>query len=150
MDAGEVVGTTMSSPTTTPGEADALDSRYGRTRGHRRRDKAIGWGAGILITLVFVAWVVWVAFDGSGATIDVRDTGHSIIDDRQVRIDFEVSMPAGTSAQCALEAQNETHAIVGWKIIDIDASDRFTRPFSVTVTTTELAVTGLIYECWLA
>ncbi len=150
MDAAEVAGAIMTSQTSDTGGTGTLDARYGRTPNRRRREKLAGWTVGSLITLVFVAWVVWVAFDGADATIDARDIGHSVIDERSVRVDFEVSMPAGTSARCAVEAQNNTHAIVGWKLIDIEASDRFTRAVSTTVHTTELAVTGLIYQCWLA
>jgi hypothetical protein len=137
------------SPDPATADHDDLDSRYGRTAGHRRRQKAIAWVAGALIAAVFVAWVVWVAFDGTSATVEARDVGHLVVDDRTVRVDYEVSMPPGTAAQCAVEAQNDTHAIVGWKIVDIDASERFTRAFSTTVITTETAVTGLIYQCWL-
>ena len=52
-------------------------------------------------------------------------------------------------ATCALEVENEAHAIVGWKVVEIDASDRFTRSFTDTVRTSQPSVTGLIYRCWL-
>ena len=50
---------------------------------------------------------------------------------------------------CALQAQNSTFAIVGWTIVDVPASDRRVRTLGADVRTTELAVTGLIYRCWL-
>jgi hypothetical protein len=138
--------TTSTEPNAEPGD---LDARYGRTRRTRRRDRTIAWSGAIAIVLVFAAWVVWVAFDGAGDTIGTRDTGHRIIDDRTVSISYEVSMPAGTTASCALQVQNDTHNIVGWKVVEIPASDRYTQSFTDTVRTTQLGVTGLIYRCWL-
>jgi hypothetical protein len=38
---------------------------------------------------------------------------------------------------------------VGWKVVDIPASDVATRGITETVRTTEQSVTGLIYRCWL-
>jgi hypothetical protein len=138
-------------PTTsaTPRGDGDLDARYGRTTQKRRRDRTIAWAGGIVFVLVFAAWVVWVAFDGSGDTIGSRDIGHKVIDDRTVSISYDVSMPPGTSAKCALQVQNDTHNIVGWKVVDIPASERYTQAFTDTVRTTQLGVTGLIYRCWL-
>ena len=99
---------------------------------------------------MFAVWVVWVAFDGTSATIEGRDIGHKVVDDRSTRISFEVSMTPGLEARCALQVQNDLHSIVGWKIVDIPASDKFTQSFTEVVRTTELGVTGLIYRCWLA
>jgi hypothetical protein len=144
-----VTGHTTASTRPTRG-SDELDARYGRTRQKRRRDRVIAWAGAIAIVVVFAAWVVWVAFDGAGDTIGSRDIGHRVIDDRTVSISYDVSMPPGTSATCALQVQNETHNIVGWKVVDIPASDAYTQAFTDTVRTTQLGVTGLIYRCWLA
>lgn len=141
--------TTETTDSSTGSSTDHLADRYGRTPGRHRRDRVIGWVLGIGIALVFVVWVVWVAFDGTGATIEARDIGHKIVDDRTVSVTFEVSMPPGSASQCALEAQNQSHAIVGWKVIELDASDTYTRTFTTTVRTTEMSVTGLIKRCWL-
>lgn len=133
----------------TQADAPDLESRYGRTPQKARRDRVIGWSAAIAFVLIFTAWVVWVAFDGTSATIDSRDLGHEIIDDQTASVSYEVSMAPGLRASCALQVQNEAHAIVGWKIVDIPESESFTRAFTDEVRTTELGVTGLIYSCWL-
>jgi len=100
--------------------------------------------------VVLAAWVVWVAFDSTDDSVASRDIAHRVLDDRTVRISYDVSMPPGNTAKCALEVQNETHSIVGWKVVDIPASDSYTQAFTDTVRTTQLGVTGLIYRCWLA
>ena len=138
--------TTSAQPASGGGD---LDARYGRTRQKSRRDRTIAWIGAIAFVIVFTAWVVWVAFDGSGDTIGSRDVGHKVIDDRTVSISYDVSMPPGTTARCALQVQNDAHSIVGWKVVDIPASDSHTQAFTDTVRTTQLGVTGLIYRCWL-
>lgn len=146
----------MTGHTTTSGQADAgsgqdsLDARYGRTSQKRRRDRTIIWAGAAAFAIVLAAWVIWVASDTNDDTISSRDIGHRVLDDRSVRISYDVSMPPGTSAQCALQVQNDTHNIVGWKVVDIPASDSYTQAFTDTVRTTQLGVTGLIYRCWLA
>ncbi|TQL47287.1 uncharacterized protein DUF4307 [Homoserinimonas aerilata] len=127
-----------------------IEARYGRTPARAARTRLVAWIVGLGFVAVFAAWVVWVAFDGTSATIDARDIGHSIIDDSTVTVSFEVSMAAGTRAECALQVQNEQHAIVGWKIVDIPASEKYTQSMTETVRSTELGVTGLLYRCWPA
>ena len=127
-----------------------LDARYGRTPAIRNRQRVIAWTAAIAVVVVFVAWVVWVAFDGTSATIETRDIGHSIVDESTVRVSFELSVTPGTAVECTLQVQNEHHAVVGWKHVEIPASDTFTRTFTETVRTVEPGVTGLLHSCWLS
>lgn len=126
-----------------------LDARYGRTPSVRARQKTIGWSAAIAVVLVFVAWVAWVAFDGTSATIETRDIGHAIVDESTVRVSFELSVTPGTDVACSLQVQNDLHAIVGWKVIEIPASDTYTRTFTENVRSIEPGVTGLLHSCWL-
>jgi hypothetical protein len=130
-------------------ERTDLAARYGTTRQRGRRQRILGWATAIAFVVVFAAWVIWVAFDNSNANFQSLDTGHKVVDETTTRISFEVSMPPGSTASCALQVQNEMHAIVGWKIVEIPASDKFTQAFTETVRSTEQGVTGLIYDCWL-
>ena len=131
-------------------DAAALDARYGRTPSSRGRQRLIIWVAAIAFVLIFAAWVIWTTFDGDGTAMETRDIGHTIVDDSTVRVSFELSVKPGSEVGCAVEVQNEMHAIVGWKIVEIPASERYTRTFTEIVRTTEPGVTGLIYRCWLA
>jgi hypothetical protein len=49
-----------------------------------------------------------------------------------------------------VQALNSTFGIVGWKIIEIPPSTVWTRTFQERLVTSEQAVTGLLYECWVA
>ena len=127
----------------------ALDARYGRTPQHRLRERIILIIGGLLVAAVFIAWVVWVGMDSGRENIGAHDVAHSIIDDSSVSITWQVSVTEGTAVSCALQAQNESHAIVGWKIIDIPASTDFNNRYREVIRTSQRAVTGLIYRCWL-
>ncbi|MBC7725790.1 MAG: DUF4307 domain-containing protein [Burkholderiaceae bacterium] len=126
-----------------------IDERYGRTPSRRRATQRFAWVAAIGFAVVLVAWVVWGGLDNTSSGVDAVDTQHSVIDSHSVSVGWQITMAAGQSAKCAIQAQNEAHSIVGWRIVDVPPSDQRTRAFSAVVSTAELAVTGLIYRCWL-
>ncbi|WP_382304892.1 DUF4307 domain-containing protein [Herbiconiux sp. UC225_62] len=132
-----------------PPESAALQERYGRTAGRTFRGRLIAWLTGGFVAVVVTVWVVWAGLDGSSATVATQDTAHTVVDSRTVEVEFDVTIPRGSTARCAVQALSEKFAVVGWKIIDVPASDQATRSFSETVRTSELASTGLIYDCWL-
>jgi hypothetical protein len=124
----------------------ALDARYGRRPPLSRRAR---WGAIVVAAAVVLAGGVWFVVGSLGAALETNDIGHKVNDQYSVTVNFELSVPPGSATSCALQAQNEQHGIIGWKIVDIPPSDRFTRSFTQTVRTAERAFTGLIYRCWL-
>lgn len=127
----------------------AVAARYGRSPADRRRRAAIAIVAAAGVLVVVVAWVVWVGVFSPTASIETRDTGYQTRADSTVDIRFEVTTEPGTRVSCALQALNESFAIVGWKIVELPPSDDRTRSFVENVRVTEPAVTGLIYRCWL-
>ncbi len=128
---------------------DLLVQRYGRTPGRRLRGRLIAWIAGIGVVVVVTAWVVWAGLDGTNATVATQDTAHRVIDSRSVEVEFDLTVPRGETSRCIVQALNDGFAVVGWRVIEVPASDQATRSFSETVRTSELASTGLIYNCWL-
>jgi len=135
-------------PTVAP-EPSRIAARYGRTPARKRRDRLIYILAGTAAAIVVVAWVAWAGLDQTGGTLDAEDKGSTIVDDRTVSISYQVSMPVGQTASCALQVQNEAHGIVGWRIVKVPASTRYTTSYTTTVLSSEKGVTGLIYRCWL-
>lgn len=126
-----------------------LDTRYGRTPARARRSHVIAGAAIAVFAAVVVAWVVWVGLFGAPASLESRTIRHTIIDDSTVEVYWDVSTTPGTSVSCVVQALNEGFGTVGWKIVDVPPSDERTRSLSATLRTSEQAVTGLIYRCWL-
>ena len=128
----------------------SLDARYGRSRGFTKRQRVIGIVVAGAFALVFAAWLVWAGLLGDAASIETRDSGYVISSDSLVSVQFQVTADADTALSCAVQALNESFAVVGWRVVQLPASSERTRSFTEDVRTSELAVTGLIYRCWLA
>jgi hypothetical protein len=126
-----------------------LDARYGRSPQARRNNRLIVVTVAIGFVAVFTAWLVWGGLLEAPAQFEAKDTGFEIIDDSTVTVQWNFNVPEKTDARCAVHALNSTFAIVGWKVVDVPASDLRNRALSETIRTTELAVSGLIYRCWL-
>ena len=126
-----------------------LDARYGRTPSSRRRTVWVAAIAAVAFAIVFVAWLIWGGLLEAPAQFEARDAGHELVSDAEVSVTWQFSVEPGTTASCAVQALDERFAIVGWKVVDVPASEQRTRMLTETLRTTEQAVTGLIYRCWL-
>lgn len=129
--------------------AQALARRYGQAP-QSRRNRTIGVAiAAASLVLATIGWFVWSGALASPSELEVRDTGHVIISDRETEVRWQITLTPDTPARCAVQALDGAFGIVGWLVVDLPASPQRTRDFSQVVRTTELAVTGLIYRCWL-
>lgn len=125
---------------------EMLDERYGRRRSARSR-----WIAGVLIAVAaaLVALFGWMTVQGALDDVAAETTGFSIDDERTVTLRFQITVPLGRSVACALEAQDEEHGIVGWLVVEYEASTQHTRAFRETIPTLAEATTGLVNSCWV-
>ncbi|WP_438352494.1 DUF4307 domain-containing protein [Microbacterium sp. CJ88] len=123
-----------------------LDERYGRVRTPRQR-----WVAGILIALaaVVVGAVAWTTIAATLDDVAADGTAFEVVDDHSVTLTFQLSAPAGSAVACAIEAQDEEHGVVGFRVVRIEASDQHTRAFRETIPTVARATTGLVNSCWV-
>lgn len=104
----------------------------------------------ITVVSLIVAALVWLVWAQPWSTEAFwKSTGYQIIDDRTIAVQWSLTLAEGETARCALAAQNVVHAIVGWKVVDVVGTDVPTQRLSEPVRTTEPAVTGLAYRCWL-
>ena len=125
---------------------DMLDERYGRTSSPRRR-----WTIGIIVVVaaVVVGLFSWMTVASTLDDVDVDATGFSVDDARTVTLAFQITAPPGRAVACALEAQDEEHGVVGWKIVEFPPSELRERAFREEIPTTAIATTGLVNECWV-
>ncbi|MFT4230921.1 MAG: DUF4307 domain-containing protein [Microbacterium sp.] len=120
-----------------------LDERYGRTRGSRAVLVALG-----IVAAGVVGWFGWSIAANPATGVSADDTAFEVAD-RAVRVHFQLTAPAGTTVACAIEALDEEHGVVGWKVVEIPASDTHVRAFAETVPTVAAATTGLVNACWV-
>ncbi len=126
-----------------------LDERYGRTARSAKTNRTLGVLAGIGFAVVLGAWLWWGGVLETPSQLQYRDVAHTIVGDTEVSVTYEITAAPGTEVSCAVHALNASYGIVGWRIVDIPAGERWTRVFDTTLRTSEPAVTGLLYECWL-
>jgi len=125
-----------------------LDERYGRTRSPHARLWA--WIIGVIAAVAVGALLVWMAFGNSAEAVDATATGYQVVDARTVSLTFQVTAPTGSEVVCVLEADDEDHGIVGWKVVHLAASTSHTHAYSETVPTVGHATTGLVNTCWVS
>ena len=131
-------------------QTEALAARYGRTRARRTRDRLLLIGGAIAFAVVLIAWVVWAGLDGQKPSVEATDTGHRLLNEqRAVEVTWTLSVPPGNETACIVQAFDEDFTIVGWRVVEIPASDQHLRSFTETVRVAREANTGLISRCWL-
>jgi hypothetical protein len=131
-------------------QTDALAARYGRTRTHRTRDRLLLIGGAVAFAIVLIAWVVWAGLDGQKPSVEATDTGHRLMNEqRAVEVTWTLSVPPGNETACIVQAFDDNFTVVGWRVVEIPASDTHLRSFTETVRVAREANTGLISRCWL-
>jgi hypothetical protein len=125
---------------------EMLDERYGRTR--RPGTRWVLFGA-VAVAIIAVGAFAWMTIANSLSAVDADTTGFTIVDEHSVIVEFQMSAPVGATIACVVEAQDEGHGIVGWKVVEIDASDSRARAFRETVPTIAEATTGFVNSCWV-
>jgi hypothetical protein len=120
---------------------DPIAARYGRKPANRKLLYVFAGVAG----LIFIVWAAWVAIAGNepqGKTIS-----YEVWDENTVIVDFSVNKPKESSVTCAIQALKEDYAVVGYKEVQFPPGQSYIIS-SATLTTTHLAVTGLVDRCW--
>ncbi|WP_106814375.1 DUF4307 domain-containing protein [Microbacterium timonense] len=125
---------------------DMLDERYGRRRSPARR-----WliAAGALIAVGVVALFGWFTVQGALDDVDSDTTSFEVSDEHSVTLGFQITSPPGSAVACAIEAQDEDHGVVGFRVVEIPASELHARAFREVIPTTALATTGFVNSCWV-
>ncbi len=125
-------------------QAELLAKRYGVKQSNPKRNKVLAI-AGVALLTVTAAWFGFANY----SPLSFQDLGYRVLSDTRVEIDFELTRPAGAEVVCSLEALNNQFAPVGWIEIVIPGSEETKVRNTITLNTTELAVTGLVDECRL-
>lgn len=125
--------------------AQQLDDRYGRTR----RRKA-PWIVLIAAAVILVGAFGWSIVTEQMNNVDSDDLGFDLVDEHTVEVRFQITGAQGKDVVCVVEALDEEFGVVGWKVVEIAASDSHSQALSTTVPTVAEATTGLVNSCWVA
>ena len=125
-------------------QAELLAKRYGVKQSNPKRNKVLAI-VGVAALTITAAWFGFANY----SPLSFQDLGYRVLSDTRVEVDFEITRPQGADVVCSLEALNNQFAPVGWIELVIPGSDSTKVRNTVTINTTELAVTGLVDECRL-
>lgn len=131
-----------------PSSTPSLDDRYGRTR-NRSVDRTIVF---VTLGLVLVGAVVWAVFGGwGGNAVSVRgdELGFTIEDDTSLTLSYRVSGPPDTEIACALASMSQSKAVVGWKVVVHEPSEKSSRVFEESIVTVREPNSAYVHHCWI-
>ena len=132
-------------------DSTALDERYGRRPGGRKRARVLLVVAGVLLAGVAVAWGAWVSHTVTSTPLTWQDIGFEVTGDTSVRVTFDVrfagDLPDDAQAVCTVRALNQVMAEVGLRDVTLGPASKGAVRATVDVATSERAVTGLVKEC---
>jgi uncharacterized protein (DUF58 family) len=131
--------TTLETP---PGRYGAAPDPGGKSP-HRRRNVTIL----AVLALAFVVVVAWLALGNQSASVTYDTYGYKVVDGQTVTVSVDVTVAPGTPVECTVEAQNDQHAQVGSRDVDLGPSNASSARYTVTIQTSERAVTGLVDSC---
>ena len=153
---GKVGGVSTTGPTPTHPTSSGISvaNRYGAPKQHLSR----GAKRGIVIAALAVAVVLagYFAFVQGKPSVSGTDVGFNVSDPHHATVDFQVTKDPEATAQCAIQALNETYAIVGWKVATIGPAAEGkgndggrTTVHRIQLRTESPSVTGGVNACWI-
>ena len=128
--------------------AQQLDDRYGLTR--TRSGRIVRWSVVGAVALALIGWLVYTSLSNSLGAVTANGVSFTINDEHSIDVGFQVTGPTGKPYACVVEAQDSEYGVVGWKVVELPASDAQTRAFTEKVPTLGLATTGFVNSCWVA
>ena len=125
--------------------ARELDERYGRTA-----RRPLPWIIGGIIAVAVVVAFGWMTVARGMNAVDAADMGFTVTDSHSVDLRFQYTAPRGSDVVCVVQALDEEFGIVGWKVLEMPATEEHTKAVDVRIPTVALATTGLVKTCWVA
>ncbi len=108
-----------------------------------------------LVGVLGLVWVFWATV-GNNSGVDNKLISYQVVDPTLTTVDVAVTKDPSATARCALQAMNDSYAVVGFKVITIGPNGNGSGTDSGRTTTVRgalrtdaPAVTGLVQECWI-
>ncbi len=109
------------------------------------------WRRAGLVVLVLAALAVlaWVGIATLRDPVQWRDVGYHVDGATSIQVTFDVTKSASASATCRVRALSQSYAEVGVMDVPVGPGTTSTQRVTVTVPTSETAVTGTVQTCHL-
>ena len=103
----------------------------------------------VVLILAALAVLAWVGIATLRDPVQWRDVGYHVNGSTSIDVTFDVTKATSASATCRVEALSESFAQVGFYDVPVGPGPTSTLRVTVTVPTSERAVTGTVSSCHL-
>ncbi len=100
-----------------------------------------------LLGLAALALLAWVGLHMLRDPVQWSDVGYHVNGPTSVDVTFDVTKSPGASATCRVQALSQSFAEVGVADVPVGPGTTSTQRLTVTLPTSELAVTGTVATC---
>lgn len=108
------------------------------------------WVIGVAAVLVMSALAVVWGVSATHGRVHWVYTGHQVVSDTEVEVRFDLRRDPTRAVTCRIEAQAETHVVVGRTEVDVEPTESSPSRHIVGVSTASPAITGYVDQCWYA
>jgi hypothetical protein len=129
-----------------------IAERYGKSPSQLRKRRLGVILAASGFALLFVLWALWANLTGVAKPV-FKTTAYEITDSSHMSVTFTLTKPLNTNVICAVKALKQDYGIVAYQEVAFVAegsngSELVDLNWKANLKTTELAVTGLVDNCW--
>ena len=119
--------------------------RYGRTPSGLSRGARFAIAFALAAGVALAAWFAFAQYQRSPVDADV--VSFRVTSAEEIEVDFQVTMPPGTTAVCTVGALSPSFAQVGSLQVPVGPSSTGTARYTVTVRTTQKADAADVKGC---
>ncbi len=105
------------------------------------------WAIGIVGVLVMTALAVWFGVASATGKVNWTNAGFEVTSSEEVQVRFDLSRDPTRAVECILEAQDESHFVVGRTTTILDPGTESRSRHVAPVRTAGPAVTGYVDRC---
>ncbi|HEY0118514.1 MAG TPA: DUF4307 domain-containing protein [Cellulomonas sp.] len=100
-----------------------------------------------VLVLAAVAVLTWLGITTLRDPVQWRDVGYHVNGSTSIQVTFDVTKATSASATCRVHALSEAYAEVGVMDVPVGPGTTTTQRVTVTIPTSETAVTGTVQTC---
>ncbi len=105
------------------------------------------WVVGVVAVALMTAVAIWFGTAASSGKVNWVNSGFEVVSDSQVQVRFDVHRDPSRAVSCVIEAQDESHFVVGRTTTVVEPSDASPSRQIAGVQTAGPAVTGYVERC---
>jgi len=128
----------------TADDLEGPESGAPATHGPHWRRNVVLAVVGLVLGVGVVAFMTLV---GNGSRIEAKETGFTVNGAESITLDFTVTKPKDVTVACSIEALASDFAQVGLTSVKVGPADVVQQQVSVTVPTTQAAVSAIVKGC---